>query len=204
MNHRRWASLPVTCLLACFAFQANAEDERRQIEEVIVTAEKVEATVSDTSISITAIGSEMLEDMGIQSANEFVNYIPATTRDTYDIRIRGVGRNFRALGGDPGVATYYNGVYSEDALIALTENALFDVERIEVLRGPQGTLYGRNSIGGAINYVLKKPTKEPYAMVRAQFGSHNNQEYYGVLSGPITDTRDIDWWLPTDRNRSCV
>ena len=188
MNHRRWASLPFTFLLACFALQASAEDERRQIEEVIVTAEKVEATVSDTSISITAIGSEMLEDMGIQSANEFVNYIPATTRDTYDIRIRGVGRNFRALGGDPGVATYYNGVYSEDALIALTENALFDVERIEVLRGPQGTLYGRNSIGGAINYVLKKPTKEPYAMVRAQFGSHNNQEYYGVLSGPITDT----------------
>ncbi len=187
MNHRRWASLPVACLLACFAFQANAEDERRQIEEVIVTAEKVEATVSDTSISITAIGSEMLEDMGIQSANEFVNYIPATTRDTFDIRIRGVGRNFRALGGDPGVATYYNGVYSEDALIALTENALFDVERIEVLRGPQGTLYGRNSIGGAINYVLKKPTKEPYAMVRGQFGSHNNREYYGVLSGPITD-----------------
>ena len=165
MNHRRWASLPFTFLLACFALQASAEDERRQIEEVIVTAEKVEATVSDTSISITAIGSEMLEDMGIQSANEFVNYIPATTRDTYDIRIRGVGRNFRALGGDPGVATYYNGVYSEDALIALTENALFDVERIEVLRGPQGTLYGRNSIGGAINYVLKKPTKEPYAMV---------------------------------------
>ena len=124
MNHRRWASLPVAWLLAGFALQANAEGERRQIEEVIVTAERVEATVSDTSISITAIGSEMLEDMGIQSANEFVNYIPATTRDDYDIRIRGVGRNFRALGGDPGVATYYNGVYSEDSLIALTENAL--------------------------------------------------------------------------------
>ena len=100
---------------------------------------KVESTVSDTSISITALGTEMIEDLGIQSADEFVNFIPATTRDSYDIRIRGVGRNFRALGGDTGVATYYNGVYSEDALIALTENALFDVERIEVLRGPQGT-----------------------------------------------------------------
>ena len=187
MNHRRWASLPVAWLLAGFALQANAEGERRQIEEVIVTAERVEATVSDTSISITAIGSEMLEDMGIQSANEFVNYIPATTRDDYDIRIRGVGRNFRALGGDPGVATYYNGVYSEDSLIALTENALFDVERIEVLRGPQGTLYGRNSIGGAINYILKKPTETPYGLIRAQFGSNSNQEFYGVASGPITE-----------------
>jgi outer membrane receptor protein involved in Fe transport len=191
MNNRRWAILPVVWLISGFALQANAEAERRQIEEVIVTAEKVEATVSDTSLSITAIGSEMLEDMGIQSANEFINYIPATTRDTFDIRIRGVGRNFRALGGDPGVATYYNGVYSEDALVALTENALFDIERIEVLRGPQGTLYGRNAIGGAINYVLKKPSAEPYAMVRGQFGSKNAREYYGVLSGPITDELGI-------------
>ena len=144
-------------LIAVCAFATSAvaddEDSKRRIEEVVVTAEKVESTVSDTSISITAIGADMIEDLGIQSADEFVNFIPATTRDSYDIRIRGVGRNFRSLGGDPGVATYYNGVYSEDALIALTENALFDVERIEVLRGPQGTLYGRNSVGGAINYI---------------------------------------------------
>ena len=99
-----WTTASIGCLLAGISLSAVADDEGRRIEEVIVTAEKVEATVSDTSISITAIGSEMLEDMGIQSANEFVNYIPATTRDDYDIRIRGVGRNFRALGGDPGTA----------------------------------------------------------------------------------------------------
>ena len=162
-------------------------DSSRRIEEVVVTAEKVEATVSDTSISITAFGSDMLEDMGIQDANEFVNYIPATTRDTYDIRIRGVGRNFRSLGGDPGVGTFYNGIYSEDALIALTENGLFDIERIEVLRGPQGTLYGRNSIGGAINYITKRPTDSLSGMVRVQAGADDNREYYGVISGPISD-----------------
>ena len=180
----------ISVCLVIFSFGAvAAEDESstRRIEEVVVTAERVESTVSDTSISISAIGAEMLEDMGIQNANEFVNYIPATTRDAYDIRIRGVGRNFRSLGGDPGVATYYNGVYSEDSLIALTENGLFDIERIEVLRGPQGTLYGRNSIGGAINYILKKPTQTPYALVRGQFGSNSNQEFYFVGSGPITD-----------------
>ncbi len=129
--------LGIVTMLSTIPFTFAEEEDKRQIEEVIVTAERVESTVSDTSISITAVTSEMLEDLGIQSADEFVNFIPATTRDTYDIRIRGVGRNFRALGGDPGVATYYNDVYSEDALIALTENALFDVERIEVLRGPQ-------------------------------------------------------------------
>lgn len=167
-----------------FTFAEN-EDERRQIEEVIVTAERVESTVSDTSISITAVTSEMLEDLGIQSADEFVNFIPATTRDAFDIRIRGVGRNFRALGGDPGVATYYNDVYSEDALVALTENALFDLERIEVLRGPQGTVYGRNAVGGAVNYITKRPTDETAGMLRAQLGSDSNKEFYGILSGPL-------------------
>lgn len=187
MFHSKWTTAGLVCLLASFSLPVTVAEDNRRIEEVIVTAERVEATVSDTSISITALGSEMLEDMGIQSANEFVNYIPATTRDSFDIRIRGVGRNFRALGGDPGVATYYNGVYSEDSLVALTENALFDIERIEVLRGPQGTLYGRNAIGGAINYILKKPTEVPYGLIRTQFGSNSNQEFYGVLSGPITD-----------------
>ena len=181
---RLFISVVATALLAPFAL-AEDDDDKRQIEEVIVTAERVESTVSDTSISITAVTSEMLEDLGIQSADEFVNFIPATTRDTYDIRIRGVGRNFRALGGDPGVATYYNDVYSEDALIALTENALFDVERIEVLRGPQGTVYGRNSVGGAINYITKRPSEEQAALLRVQLGSDANNEFYGVVSGPL-------------------
>ena len=94
--------LGIVTMLSTIPFTfAEEEEDKRQIEEVIVTAERVESTVSDTSISITAVTSEMLEDLGIQSADEFVNFIPATTRDTYDIRIRGVGRNFRALGGDP-------------------------------------------------------------------------------------------------------
>jgi iron complex outermembrane recepter protein len=163
--------------------------EGRRIEEVIVTAEKREATVSDTSISITAFAESMIEDFGIQGADELVNFIPATTRDEYDIRIRGVGRNFRALGGDPGVATYYNGVYSEDFGIASSENGLYDVARIEVLRGPQGTLYGRNSIGGALNYITNRPTYEWEGEVRALVGNLGAREYYGIVSGPLIKDR---------------
>ena len=62
-------------------------------------------------MSITAFDSSLLEDLGMQNADDLMDQIPATTRDAYDVRIRGVGRNFRALGGDPGVATYYNGIY---------------------------------------------------------------------------------------------
>ena len=173
-------------VVAIFSSFASAEEGRR-IEEIVVTAEKRESTVSDTSISITAFGEDMLEDMGIQGPNELVNFIPSTTRDAYDIRIRGVGRNFRALGGDPGVATYYNGVYSEDFGIAATENGLYDVQRVEVLRGPQGTLYGRNAIGGALNYINNAPTYEFEGELRAQVGSFNTREVYGVLSGPVID-----------------
>lgn len=159
--------------------------EERRIEEIVVTAEKRESTVSDTSISITAFDESMIEDFGIQGADELVNFLPSTTRDSYDIRIRGVGRNFRALGGDPGVATYYNGIYSEDFGIAASENGLYDVARIEALRGPQGTLYGRNSIGGALNYITNQPTNEFEGEIRALAGNLDTQEFYGVLSGPI-------------------
>ena len=166
------------------------EEEKRDrggIEEITVTAEKRVSTVSDTSMSITAFDSSLIEDLGLQGANDLMDQLPATTRDPYDVRIRGVGRNFRALGGDPGVATYYNGVYSPDFGIAASENYYYDVERIEVLRGPQGTLYGRNSIGGAINYITKKPSFENGAEARILAGDYSNIQYYAMVTGPITD-----------------
>ena len=180
-------SMLVAGLTLSFAGLALAEDGKRQIEEVVVTAEKVESTVSDTSISITAFSEEAIEDLGIQGADELVNYIPATTRDAFDIRIRGVGRNFRALGGDPGVATYYNGIYSPDFGIAASENGLYDLARVEVLRGPQGTLYGRNSIGGALNYVTNPADYDSEAEVRVQVGGYNTKEVYGVVNGTLIE-----------------
>ena len=178
-----------------------AESDRK-LEEIVVTAEKIEATVSDTSISITAFSEDTIEDFGIQNPDELVNYIPATTRDAFDIRIRGVGRNYRALGGDPGVATYYNGIFSPDFGIASTENGLYDLKRVEVLRGPQGTLYGRNSIGGALNYVTNDPTWDPEGEVRVQLGAYGTVEMYGILSGALIDDVLAARVVGTKRKRS--
>ena len=144
---------------------AEEGDGVRRIEEVLVTAERQEATVSDTSISITALTSEFLEDFGIRNQSDLQNLIPATVIQPYDLTIRGIGRPTRALGGDPGVATYVNGIYSEDFYIA-SSGGFWDVERVEVLRGPQGTLYGRNAVGGAVNFNHKKPTDEFEAEVK--------------------------------------
>ena len=161
--------------------------EERQLEEVIVTAERREAMINDTPISITAFTSEAIEDFGIRNQEDLQAMVPAAVIEPYDMAIRGVGRNFRNLGGDPGVATYQNGVYSEDFGIASTEGGLFDVDRIEFLRGPQGTLYGRNAIGGAVNFHNKLPTDEFYAELRGLVGSYALQEMYGVVSGPLIE-----------------
>ena len=97
-------------ILPSALFSDEEDRDRGGIEEITVTAEKRTSTVSDTSMSITAFDSSLLEDLGMQGADDLMDQLPATTRDAYDVRIRGVGRNFRALGGDPGVATYYNGI----------------------------------------------------------------------------------------------
>ena len=180
-------------LLAPPALFAEETDEgsedagRRQFEEIVVTAERRESTVQDTAIAITAFTGEFIEDFGLRNQEDLQNYLPATTIQPYDLSIRGVGRLFRALGGDPGVATYFDGAYSEDFGIASTEGGLFDIERIEFLRGPQGTLYGRNGVGGAVNFHSKKPTDEFEGELRANVGSFNTREMFGVVSGPIIE-----------------
>ena len=185
----RGAGLSSLAAIVMCSFMAQslsaAEWGRRQIEEVVVTAERKEASISDTSISISAFTGEFLEDLGVRNQEDLQNLIPAAVIEPYDMAIRGVGRNFRALGGDPGVATSPTVLSSEDFGIASTEGGLFDVERIEVLRGPQGTLYGRNAIGGAVNFISKLPSDEFEGEARVVVGDYDLQETYGVISGPL-------------------
>ena len=185
-----WGGLSLGLLLIGGGAQAESErtDAGRQIEEIIVTAERQEASIQDTSISITALTGDFIDDFGIRNQDDLQIFIPATTIQPYDATIRGVGRNFRALGGDPGVATYIDGVYSED-LITATAQTFWDVERIEILRGPQGTLYGRNAVGGAFNILHKEPTDTFEGLFKTILGNFGTQEYYGAFSGPLVEDK---------------
>jgi len=152
--------------IAITPFFSYTDEDKGGIEEVIVTAERQASSIQDTALSITAFDSTLIESLNLRNQEDLQNYIPATTIQPYDISIRGIGRMFRALGGDPGVGTYVDGAYSVDFGIASTDNGLYDVERIEILRGPQGTLYGRNSIGGAVNFITTKPSQDFAAEIR--------------------------------------
>jgi iron complex outermembrane receptor protein len=196
-----------TALLTAASFAipstVQAADSRR-IEEVVVTAERKESSVQDTSISITAFTSEMMDDFGIRNQSDLQNLVPATTIQPYDSAVRGVGRNFRNLGGDPGVATYMNGVYSED-LYTATIGSFWDIDRIEVLRGPQGTLYGRNAVGGAMNFLYKTPSDEFEFSAKGIVGDYATQDAYFMVNAPLIEgvlnarltgsSREHDGWV---------
>ena len=185
-------------------FLALSDDEERGgIEEVIVTAERQASSIQDTAISITAFDDTLIEALNLRNQEDLQNYIPATTIQPYDISIRGIGRMFRALGGDPGVGTYVDGAYSVDFGIASTDNGLYDLERIEILRGPQGTLYGRNSIGGAVNFITAKPSQDFAAEVRTLTGNYGLAEAYGFINGAITENLSARI-IATNRSRDGV
>jgi outer membrane receptor protein involved in Fe transport len=188
-------------LTAFFAF--SADENKGGIEEVIVTAERQASSIQDTALSITAFDSTLIEALNLRNQEDLQNYIPATTIQPYDISIRGIGRMFRALGGDPGVGTYVDGAYSVDFGIASTDNGLYDLERIEILRGPQGTLYGRNSIGGAVNFITAKPSQDFAAEVRTLTGSYGLGEAYGFINGAITENLSARI-IATNRSRDGV
>jgi outer membrane receptor protein involved in Fe transport len=181
---------------------AAEQGSARRIEDVVITAERTQSTVQDTAISITAFNEEFIEDLGLRNQEDLANYIPAATIEPYDIAIRGVGRLFRALGGDPGVATYLNGAYSEDFFFASTEGGLYDIARVEVLRGPQGTLYGRNGVGGAVNFHNNKPNNEFSGETRVLLGDYATREYYGYLNVPLLDDTLAGRFNGTKRSRS--
>jgi len=133
--------------------------QAQKLEEVVVTAAKVEASIQDTPIAVTAFTQEALDSQLINDASAMQFSVPNLTQTkgnftAGDIRIRGIGSGAVGTFGDSGVGIHVNGIYQVSTRIFETQ--FLDMERVEVLRGPQGTLYGRNTTGGVINLITAK------------------------------------------------
>lgn len=161
--------------------QEQADSEKGGLEKIEVTARKSVESLQEVPISITSIGEAKLDAIGAANITEIAQFSPNTTlqtsrgtNSTLTAFIRGVGQQDPLWGYEPGV-----GIYIDDVYLARPQGAVLDllnVQRIEVLRGPQGTLYGKNTIGGALKYITKPMSGDPELNVRATVGSYNQKD----------------------------
>ncbi|MFC3071019.1 TonB-dependent receptor [Phenylobacterium soli] len=169
---------------------APAAEPANQVEELVVTAEKREQSLQDVPVAVTAFTSAKRDVVGITGIQDFVNFTPGMNYSGTDrVSLRGAGRNTFYVGNDPGVASYTDAFYSASSA-ELFKTPLF-TERTEILRGPQGTLYGRNAMGGAINIISKRPAKEFSGEVRGIVGNDSHYRAEGVVSIPLADNLRI-------------
>jgi outer membrane receptor protein involved in Fe transport len=160
------------------------------IEELVVTAQKREEALQDVPIAVSAFNQETLERARIEGGPNLVLAVPNVQFSKgnftgYNFQIRGIGSKLVAASGDAGTGIHLNNA----PLIAnnLFETEFYDMERVEVLRGPQGTLYGRNATGGVVNLITAKPTDSFEAAARAEYGNYNSIKVRGMVNMPLGD-----------------
>ena len=172
---------------------SEAEVGDRRLGAVVVTAQRREENLLDVPLSVSAFQGDLLTELGVQTLDEVAKISPNVTlevsrgtNNTLSAFIRGVGQQDPVPGFEAGVGIYVDDVYLNRPQGAVLE--VYDVERIEVLRGPQGTLYGRNTIGGAVKYVTKGLADEPSLKARGAYGSYNQADIVASGSLPLSDT----------------
>jgi iron complex outermembrane recepter protein len=161
---------------------------------IIVTAQRREQSLQDVPISITSYSSKELKERNIITLQDLAAYTPnmevvQAPGGGVSIELRGISTGVGGVGVDPNVGIYIDDVYAPRGWSALV--GYLDVERVEVLRGPQGTLYGRNTTGGAYKLIHRRPTDKYEAGASAQFESFDRQRYEGYLSGPLTSNGSV-------------
>jgi len=157
-------------------------------ERVTVTATKTgTADVQSTPVAITVLPARALEQMGAQTVEGLAGVVPSVTMSQHtgaaQVTIRGIGTNSTVAGADPSSTVHLDGVYLGRPAMVFAD--FLDVERVEVLRGPQGTLYGRNSVGGTINIVTRAPANTLETSIRLTAGNYDKRRAEGALSGPL-------------------
>ncbi len=177
-------------LAAVTAIAAPAFAQDTTVGEIVVTAQKREEAIQDVPIAVSAFSQDSLEKAKIDGGPNLVLAIPNVNFSKgnftgYNFQIRGVGAKLVAGSGDAGTGIHLNNA----PLTAnnLFEAEFFDVERVEVLRGPQGTLYGRNATGGVVNLITAKPIDDFEALIRGEVGNYNARKLRGVINIPLGD-----------------
>lgn len=170
-----------------------AEMAQAQLDEIVVTATKRERSLQDVPISVSAFSAEALELSGVTNLDSLQTSVPGFSVQTAQssgqntsLRLRGVGTTGNNLGFEGAVGIFIDGIYRSRAGASLGDFP--DVERIEILRGPQGTLFGKNTTAGAVSIITKKPKMDEYeAELRATFGNFDRQQVRGIVNFPIVD-----------------
>ncbi|MCY4426578.1 MAG: TonB-dependent receptor [Halieaceae bacterium] len=185
-----YSALAVAILAASSEFavaQGSESAQSVQLEEVLVTAQRRSQNLQDVAGAISAFSGNSLEERSIRDATDlqFIvpNMVAGKAQGNTAFTIRGVG--FNSV-GSPAVALHVDGVYQPRA--SMGDLFQMDVERVEVLRGPQGTLYGRNANAGVVNYISRRPTDEFEGYVRAAYLTDDETRLEGVLNLPISDS----------------
>lgn len=166
------------------------------LEEIVVTSQKRKENLQDTPIAVTAFNATALANKNVEDISGIASFTPNLQFDSTAplsgassaaiVFIRGVGKSGYQVTDDPGVGTYVDGVYVSSSIGGVLD--VLDIERIEVLRGPQGTLFGRNTIGGAISITTTRPAMEAGGQIEATYGNYDRMEIRGSIDTPLSDT----------------
>lgn len=187
---RSGLSLAIAAVLTTAALPATAQ-ESFMLEEIVVTAQKRAESVDDVPITINAFSANGIRDLGVQNMNDLGSFIPGVETNVGDVSqasfsIRGISTNDFGSGSDPAVAVYVDGVYTGHGGSALFN--FNDIDRVEVLKGPQGTLFGRNSAAGAISIITKAPSQDAEGYADVQMGNYSKQKLSLGYNTGLTDT----------------
>jgi iron complex outermembrane receptor protein len=190
MSKRKHYPLLGFCTLAA-ALPLAVSAQESVLEEIVITATKRETSVQDTPLAVSAFSQQTLTENHVTNLLDLQGMVPSLhiaqngDHATPLVYIRGIGSDNQTEAGDPGVAMHVDGIYSARSQAAAA--MAFDLNRVEVLRGPQGTLFGRNSTGGVVNFITALPTEEFEARTAATLGSYNRQAVEGMVNMPVTD-----------------
>ena len=201
-------ALVVASILSGNAFSEEAPKTgtSAELERIEVTARRTVENLQEVPVSVTTFGADDLDQNGISIVTDLQQYVPNTTlqvsrgtNSTLTAYIRGIGQQDPLWGFEPGV-----GIYVDDVYIALPQGAvmeILDIERIEVLRGPQGTLYGKNTIGGAMKYVTRQMTGDAELDLKATVGSYGQNDYKIAGQMPLMNDKFYIGFAYADLNR---